>query len=70
MKIDKITLQFDAEELEALHYAIEIGIRSYKKGKVKPANDWIEKAERIRQVLPTKLRMANDKWDKAGVYIR
>ncbi len=65
MKINKITLEFSSEELEALHYAIELGIRSYRKGKTKPADDWIEKAERIRQVLPTKIRISSDKWNKA-----
>jgi len=70
MKINNITLEFSSEELEALHYVIELGIRSYQKGKIKPANDWIEIAERIRQVLPTRLRLLSDKWDKAGDFLK
>jgi len=69
MKIDKIILEFDAEELEAVHYAIEIGVRDYKRNKSTCANDWIEIAERIRQKLPTRLRMANEKWEKAGNFL-
>lgn len=57
MKIDKITLQFTSEELEAIHYAIHLGIRAYKKSKSKPADDWIETAENIRRKLPTKLHL-------------
>ena len=56
MELDKITLQFTAEELEAIHYAMEIGIRKYKKEKCQTANNWIDKADDIRRSLPIRLR--------------
>jgi len=56
MKLDKITLQFTAEELESIHYAMNCGIKNYKKSKSNCANNWIEIAENIRKDLPIKLR--------------
>jgi len=66
MKLDKITLQFTAEEIEAIHYTMNLGIKSYKRNKPKCAEDWIEIAENIRKKLPIKLRFANNHWNKAG----
>jgi len=66
MKLSRISLVFTAEEIEAIHYAIHIGIRSYEKNKSKGADDWIEKAEEIRRKLPTKLRMDGEYWEKSG----
>ncbi len=57
MKINKISLEFTAEELEAVHYAMNLGIRSYKRSSLKCADDWIEKAETIRRKLPTRLHL-------------
>lgn len=57
MKLDKITLQFTSEELEAIHYAIDIGVKSCRKSKSKYPVDWIDKAEEIRKRLPIKLRL-------------
>jgi hypothetical protein len=57
MKLDKITLQFTADEIEAIHYAINLGVRSYGRNKPKCADDWIDKAEEIRKMLPTKLHL-------------
>lgn len=57
MKLDKITLQFTAKELEAIHYTMEIGIRKYRKDKCNTAADWIDIAEEIRKKLPIQLRL-------------
>ena len=57
MKIDKISLELSSEELEAIHYALHLGIKSYKRNKSKCADDWIQKAEEIRRRLPTRLHL-------------
>jgi len=56
MKLDKITLQFTAEELEAIHYAMDIGIIKHRSDKCEIAKDWIDMADKIRQKLPIQLR--------------
>jgi len=60
MKIKKITLEFDSDELEALHYAIEMGVRHYNETSGKGADDWIIIADKIRRKLPIKMRRQND----------
>ncbi|MBD3248471.1 hypothetical protein GF336_00310 [Candidatus Woesearchaeota archaeon] len=56
MKLKKITLEFTSEELEAIHYAMEIGVSRHKKDKSRIAQDWIEIADDIRRRLPIKMR--------------
>ena len=57
MKINKISLELEEEEIEAIHYAMEIGIRKYRKDKCNTANDWIELADDIRKKLPIRIRL-------------
>jgi len=56
MKLENISITFNSEELEALHYALEMGVRHYKKNKCSIADKWIDKAEEIRKKLPINLR--------------
>ncbi len=56
MKMKSINLEFTAEEIEAIHYAIELGVKSYKRNKPKCADDWIEVANNIRKKLPIGIR--------------
>ena len=64
MKLNKISLEFDREELEAIHYAMNIGIRKYKKDKCHTADNWINIAESIRMKLPIELRLRGELWIK------
>jgi hypothetical protein len=57
MEIKKICLEFTDEEIEAICYALELGIRSYKKNVPKCADDWIKTAEEVMRMLPTKLHL-------------
>lgn len=56
MKLDKITLEFTSEELEAIHYVMEIGIRKHRVEKCNTAKDWVDTADEIRKKLPIKMR--------------
>jgi hypothetical protein len=57
MKLTKISLEFSYEELEAIHYAILIGVRVYKREKYTNADDLIDIAENIRSKLPINLKI-------------
>ena len=59
MKITNITLEFTSEEMEAIHYAMNIGIMKHRKDKCKIAKDWIDTADNIRKKLPIRIRMNN-----------
>ena len=56
MNLDKITLQFTSEEIESIHYILELGVRSFDKRPLKVARDWRDTAESIRKKLPIRLR--------------
>ncbi len=58
MELDKITLQFTVEEIEAIHYTLDMGVKSYKRNKPNCADDWINIAEDIRKKLPTKMKLS------------
>ena len=55
MKLSKITYTFTAEELEAIHYAMEMGIR-HCKNITTSESKWIEIADKIRRTLPIRVR--------------
>lgn len=61
MEIKKISIEFTDEEIEALHYVLELGNRSYKRNTPQSNNDWIELAEQIRKQLPIKLVLAENR---------
>lgn len=52
MKLEKISIEFTKEELEAIHYVMEIGVRSFRKHPIKSVEDWVDKVENIRKNLP------------------
>jgi len=56
MKLNKISIEFSQEEIEALHYILEIGIRSFDKRPLKKVKNWRDLAEDIRTKLPIKIR--------------
>ena len=58
MKLKSISIEFTEEEIEAIHYALNIGILKYKKDKCQTASSWIYLAEVIREKLPTKLKFS------------
>jgi len=56
MKLKKITIEFTAEEIDAIHYAMTIGIDVHSKKNSVAGKELIDLAREVEKKLPTTVR--------------
>lgn len=57
MNFDKIIVELSAKEIDAIHYVLDIGIRSFNRKPIASMRDYIIICDDIKKQLPTKLNL-------------